>query len=518
MRLRAVLAMAATLALLIGASLPASAAPVVTASSAGTKTVGFTTYFWGTVTESGEQDVWTEVQLGDVWSRSQTGRTDSSGGYVLELTYGFTTAGDYRFRVGARTSAGVVYSEPFTLTRTPWQPSWAGTKPVGETTYVWGTMPRAANRSVWTEALVGGRWSRSQVRTANASGYFAIPLTYGSNTVGEYTFRVVASTTRGTVYSQPFVLRRTATVVAYSAGTKPVNQVTYTWGTVRGYGGGQVWTQVLLSSGWSTSQIRTADANGAFIIPLTYGASTPGTYTFRVGASTPFGTVYSNQFTLLRTASNLVETWRGEDIEVFPVSRKVVALTFDGGADNAGVGSILATLKANGVPATFFVTGDFARSFPSDVRAMAQAGHPVGNHSNTHPYFTQISDAAIRQELSLADAAISPLSGRPTAPLFRFPYGDRTSADIQVVNDAGYVPIRWTVDTLGWQGTSEGITTAIVRQRVLDAVRPGAIVLMHVGAHPRDGSTLDADALQGMIDDLRARGYAFATVSSLLAE
>jgi peptidoglycan-N-acetylglucosamine deacetylase len=75
--------------------------------------------------------------------------------------------------------------------------------------------------------------------------------------------------------------------------------------------------------------------------------------------------------------------------------------------------------------------------------------------------------------------------GRPTAPLFRFPYGDRTSADIEVVNNAGYVPIRWTVDTLGWQGTSEGITTAIVRQRVLDAVRPGAIVLMHVGAHPK---------------------------------
>ncbi|MCA1783915.1 MAG: polysaccharide deacetylase family protein, partial [Intrasporangiaceae bacterium] len=293
---------------------------------------------------------------------------------------------------------------------------------------------------------------------------------------------------------------------------------TYTWGTVRGYGGGQVWTQVLLSSGWSTSQIRTADANGYFAIPLTYGSSTVGEYTFRVGASTPFGTVYSNQFTLVRTASNLVEKWRGKDIEVFPVSRKVVALTFDGGADNAAVSRILSTLKANSVPATFFVTGDFARSFPSDVRAMAQAGHPVGNHSNTHPYFTQITDAAIRQELSLADSAISPLTGKPTAPLFRFPYGDRTASEIQVVNNAGYIPIRWTVDTLGWQGTSGGITTAIVRQRVLDRLQPGAIVLMHVGAHPQDRSTLDADALQGMINDLRARGYAFATVSALLVE
>ena len=518
MKTRVVFAVVAVLVALLGGASPALAASVVTAFSAGTKVVGYTTYVWGAVTDSGEQDVWTEVLVDDVWSRSQEGRTDSEGRYVLELTYGFTTVGEYRYRVGSLASGGVVYSEPFILTRTSWQPGWAGSKPVGETTYVWSTMPRAANRSVWTEALVGGRWSRSQVGTAAVDGYFALPLTYGMNTVGEYTFRVGASTPLGIVYSQPFMLRRIATVVAYTAGTKPVNEVTNTWGTVRGYGGGQVWTEVLLATGWSTSQVRTSDANGYFVIPLTYGASTVGTYTFRVGASTPLGTVYSDRFTLVRTSSQLVDVWRGQDIEVFPVTRKVVALTFDGGADNTAVSSILATLASNGVPATFFVTGEFARSYPSDVRAMAQAAHPVGNHSDTHPYFTQISDEAIREELSLADAAIAPLAGRPTAPLFRFPYGDRTAADIEVVNDAGYIPIRWTVDTLGWQGTSEGITTSIVRQRVLDRLQPGAIVLMHVGAHPQDGSTLDADALQGVINDLRARGYTFATVSTLLAE
>ncbi|MCA1783528.1 MAG: hypothetical protein LC679_15530, partial [Intrasporangiaceae bacterium] len=188
-------------------------ASVVIASSAGTKTVGYDTYVWGTVTESGEQDVWTEVEVGGAWSRSQDDRTDSEGDYVLELTYGFTTVGEYRFRVGSLTSGGVVYSDPFTLTRTPWQPSWAGTKPVGQTTYVWATMPRAANRSVFTEVLVSGQWSRSQDRIADTDGYFAIPLTYGINTVGEYTFRVGASTAMGTVYSSQFILVRTASNV-----------------------------------------------------------------------------------------------------------------------------------------------------------------------------------------------------------------------------------------------------------------------------------------------------------------
>jgi peptidoglycan/xylan/chitin deacetylase (PgdA/CDA1 family) len=72
------------------------------------------------------------------------------------------------------------------------------------------------------------------------------------------------------------------------------------------------------------------------------------------------------------------------------------------------------------------------------------------------------------------------------------------------------------VDTLGWQGTSGGITAGIVLQRVLDTLTPGQIVLMHLGAHPTDGSTLDADALPQIIDELRARGYSFVTLDALL--
>ncbi|MFK5647809.1 polysaccharide deacetylase family protein [Ornithinimicrobium sp. LYQ121] len=217
-------------------------------------------------------------------------------------------------------------------------------------------------------------------------------------------------------------------------------------------------------------------------------------------------------------ATDLVQAWSGLDIEAFDTDRRVVALTFDGGASNTAVADILATLDSEDVPATFFVTGSFARTYPDSVRAMSQRGHPVGNHSDTHPAFPDSTDEEIRAELSAAEASISALTGRTTAPLFRFPFGDRTPLDIDVVNGAGYIPIRWTVDTLGWQGITEGITSVIVRDRVLDALRPGQVVLMHVGAHPEDGSTLDADALPGMIQDLRARGYGFVTVPDLLVE
>ena len=195
-----------------------------------------------------------------------------------------------------------------------------------------------------------------------------------------------------------------------------------------------------------------------------------------------------------------------------------VALTFDGGASNSAVGTILQTLRDYGVPATFFVTGQFARNYPDDVRAMANAGHPVGNHSDTHPYFSTSTNVVIRQELSAAERSISALTGKTTVPLFRFPYGDRTNLDIQVVNGEGYVPFRWTVDSLGGKGLEGGSRTAQVTcDRVLNTATAGQIVLLHVGAHPQDGSTLDADALPCIIEGLQAKGYGFITLRDAMS-
>lgn len=115
-----------------------------------------------------------------------------------------------------------------------------------------------------------------------------------------------------------------------------------------------------------------------------------------------------------------------------------------------------------------------------------------------------------------AAATIRNTCGKDPAPLFRFPYGERDSRTISAVNSAGYVAVRWTVDTLGWQGTSEGRSVRSVIARVVAQAQPGEIVLMHVGANPYDNSTLDADALPGMIQALHSMGYAFVNLNTLL--
>lgn len=205
----------------------------------------------------------------------------------------------------------------------------------------------------------------------------------------------------------------------------------------------------------------------------------------------------------------------GRDLEVIPGAGAVVALTFDAGANSAGLPSILQTLAATGVRGTFFLTGTWAAANPAGVAAIVAGGQRLGNNSMTHPGFTGLTDAAIGQQLSGAEQAIQAGGGDPR-PLFRFPLGDRDARTIASVNAHGYLPVRWTVDTLGWKGSSGGVTAQIVADRVLARLQPGEIVLMHIGSNPDDGTTLDADALPGMIGRIRQAGYAFTTLDALL--
>lgn len=206
----------------------------------------------------------------------------------------------------------------------------------------------------------------------------------------------------------------------------------------------------------------------------------------------------------------------GSDWTSVPNPAKIVALTFDAGANADGVRSILGTLTSQHVPATFMLTGAFTTNFPGQSRAIVAAGERVGDHSMTHPYFTKLTDAQKRDQVLHARDKIMSVTGADPWPWFRFPYGDVNAHAISVVNSVGFVPIRWTVDTLGWKGTSGGITVKTVVSRVLANLKPGEIVLMHCGSNPTDHSTLDADALPTVISDLKDRGYSFVTLDAML--
>jgi peptidoglycan-N-acetylglucosamine deacetylase len=205
----------------------------------------------------------------------------------------------------------------------------------------------------------------------------------------------------------------------------------------------------------------------------------------------------------------------GAEWERIPTDRRVVALTFDAGANADAVPSILRTLQAEGVRATFFLTGSWVERYPSLAQQIA-ARYPIGNHTFTHPDLTTLGAGAVQGEIDRTAAAIRSATGQDPRPLFRFPFGARDARTIALVNDAGYGSFRWSVDTLGWKGTSGGMDAAAVTDRVLAGLAPGQIVLMHVGSNPDDGSTLDADALPEIIRRARAAGYDFVSLRDVL--
>ena len=217
--------------------------------------------------------------------------------------------------------------------------------------------------------------------------------------------------------------------------------------------------------------------------------------------------VPSSSTTRRSTTTVTVKLNEGTEYTKIPGGRRVVALTFDAAYDPAPLADILAALEGAGVPATFFLTGEFVQDFPAEVQRIVQGGFPIGNHSYSHPDFTKLSDAKIRGQLEKTAALLTAAGAADPRPLFRFPYGARDKHTLAVVGDEGYASVYWTIDTTDWKPER---TSRQIEKTVLDHLQPGAIVLMHVGAKNT------AAVLPQLIREIEDRGYTLVQLREAL--
>ncbi len=105
-----------------------------------------------------------------------------------------------------------------------------------------------------------------------------------------------------------------------------------------------------------------------------------------------------------------------------PAREKVVALTYDDGPSSAFTPRILKILSRYKVKATFFMIGEEMSKHPEIVKAVARAGHVIGNHTYTHPFITRQTPSQLARELDMCDREIRKITGRH-ATLFRAPRG-----------------------------------------------------------------------------------------------
>jgi len=233
--------------------------------------------------------------------------TAADAGRKISVTVTGSKSG---YASASKTSAALsvpAVSQPPTDPATPGAPTIysAGTKLVNVTTYTWGKFNTSRAISAWTEVLINGKWAVSQIRQTDSAGNYVIPLTYGAGTPGTYTFRVRGQYADGTFRaSKNIELRRLGSPTVASAGSRKVNIATYTWGKFDTLSALTAWTEVKVNGKWLRSQTRLTDTSGNYVIPLTYGAGTPGTYTFRVRGQYTDGTIATTkEFALKRTAS-----------------------------------------------------------------------------------------------------------------------------------------------------------------------------------------------------------------------
>jgi peptidoglycan/xylan/chitin deacetylase (PgdA/CDA1 family) len=182
---------------------------------------------------------------------------------------------------------------------------------------------------------------------------------------------------------------------------------------------------------------------------------------------------------------------------------KCVALTFDDGPAES-TGRLLDILAAHHVRATFFIVGEQAAKFPELVRREHEAGHQIADHSYTHADLGRASTKKIMSELTRTQEAIRRASG-VTPAMLRPPYGSVSKRLTAITERTGLAQVLWTVDPLDWEHRD----AKYVERRVLKAVKPGYIVLMH------DIYPTTVAAIPAIIERLAAEGYAFVTVPEL---
>ncbi|MGW4369582.1 polysaccharide deacetylase family protein [Nocardia takedensis] len=198
----------------------------------------------------------------------------------------------------------------------------------------------------------------------------------------------------------------------------------------------------------------------------------------------------------------------GRLVDRVDTDEKVVALTLDDGP-TAHTPEVLRVLAEAGVPATFYLNGRDLAARPEAGRAIAAAGHEIGNHTYTHRRMILVSGDTVRAEIEDTDAEIAK-TGYTGPVTFRPPYGKKLWALPKYLSDHDRTTIMWDVEPdSGVPASSDEIVAATV-----DRVRPGSIVLLHVMADSRGPSLA---ALPRILAELRSAGYRFVTVSDLLA-
>jgi len=192
---------------------------------------------------------------------------------------------------------------------------------------------------------------------------------------------------------------------------------------------------------------------------------------------------------------------------LFHVNANAIAMTFDDGPHPKNTPRLLDMLKERGIKATFFLIGKSVATYPEIVRRIVSEGHEIGNHTWDHKTLRAMSQDKINEELQKTQDAIVAACG--TTPLiYRPPFGAITSKQQKAIMERFHYPsIVWEVDTNDWKSPR---SIAKVHDTILKDAHAGSIILCH------DIHAETVDAMPSTLDELKAKGFQFKTISEMI--
>jgi peptidoglycan-N-acetylmuramic acid deacetylase len=222
-----------------------------------------------------------------------------------------------------------------------------------------------------------------------------------------------------------------------------------------------------------------------------------------------------------------------------PTDRPIY-LTFDTG--HMQVAPLVAeVLKRHDVRVTFFLANERTKTDGASLddtwapwwKARVAEGHAFGSHTFDHTYWVsdtpggfrvkpsagphagrvaELSTAQYCAEIERSAARFQQMTGAAMAKVFRAPGGKTSPKLLDAARACGWAQIGWSpAGFLGDELPSEKYPNAVLLERALRDIRPGDILLAHLGIWSRVDAWAPAN-LEPLIVGLKSRGLCFATL------
>ncbi|MEM1045395.1 MAG: polysaccharide deacetylase family protein [Pseudomonadota bacterium] len=186
----------------------------------------------------------------------------------------------------------------------------------------------------------------------------------------------------------------------------------------------------------------------------------------------------------------------------------VVALTIDDSPDPVTTDVIASVLARNGIPATFFITGDYTRDAPGVLERLVEAGHGLGNHLMSETPAIRLSPAVFREKLVACHALIAPFG---TPRFFRPPSGFYRRVFVDIAQAHGYRTVLGDAFPFDTHIRSQRIRRSLLQK----SVAPGSIIILHDRGRRGERTV---ETLYWMLPWLEARGLRIVPLEALFRD